>query len=377
MLLSVFTLFLCGIYRFYLVQYLVDLARDLNLPVIMTIHQPAAIVFDMLPDLYLLEAGRLAFFGPISAAERYFAGLGHTCPSGVNPADFYLDLIYKPPPAGSAFETWREMYFASDLGRKMITQLDAEDAREKASGAVARTYHEPSNTARFLSLTAFFLRYFIVNPGYYINRIVYLVLCAVYIGTLYLNLQTNTGELVQYSGSIFFSIWATLFAAVGSTGLIASDRRQSFEQVKNGIITPATSVSAMFVATLPYNAVCAVAFQSIFHWVSAINPSGESFVYAILLTMGHLLMMEAIMSIVVEIVHDAMLSVTLAMLVMGMLFLMPGFFIQVSAMPVWVSWLSYIMPTKVTRGLNYILKWCFYVDSGYGCCDIFITHFTL
>jgi ABC-type multidrug transport system permease subunit len=296
------------------VQYLVDLARDLNVPVIMTIHQPAAIVFDMLPDLYLLEAGRLAFFGPITAAQR----------------------------------------FASDLGRQMTAQMAEDKERETRAGAVVQVYDEPSYYQRLVYLTAFFLRYFGVNPGYYLYRAIYLILCAVYIGTLYLDLNTNTSQLIKYSGSIFFSIWTTLFAAVGSTGLIASDRRQSFEQIKNGIITPSISCAASFIASLPYNLLCAFAFQLIFHWVSNINPRGEPFIYAVILTMGHLVMMEAIMSIVVEVVKDAMLSVTCAMLVMGMFFLMPGFFIQVSAMPAWISWMSYIMPTKVPTSSFYL-----------------------
>lgn len=346
-----FLIYIYFSFRFYLVQFLVDLARDLNVPAIMTIHQPAAIVFDMLQDLYLLEGGRLAYFGPISAAEGYFSRLGLSCPAAVNPADFYLNLIYKPPKESdpnSPYEEWREIYFQSTIGKQMQVVLQKEQAHEDAVGGVVQVYDEPTSVKRFYHLTAFFFRYFAVNPGYYLYRWIYLVLCAVYIGTLYLDLTPNTSNLIKYSGSIFFSIWATLFAAVGSTGLVASDRRQSFEQIKNGIITPSVSCSAMFVAAVPYNIVCALSFQSIFHWVSNINPSGESFVYAVILTWGHLTMMEAIMTIVVEVVKDALLSVTAAMLVMGALFLLPGFFIQVSAMPVWISWMSYIMPTKVS-----------------------------
>lgn len=330
-----------------MVQYLVALARDLQLPVIMTIHQPAAIVFDMLPDLYLLEGGRLAFFGPIATAQGYFASLGHACPSGVNPADFYLDLIYKPPPTGSSHDSWRDMYTSSTHGQQVSRQLLQLREDEERAPAAVQVYDEPSSWQRFLFLTAFFARYFLVNPGYYVFRLVYLVLCAVYIGTLYLDLDTNTSELVKYSGAIFFSIWATLFAAVGGTGLVASDRRQAFEQIKNGVVSPAVSCAATFVASIPFNVVCAFAFQLIFHWVSNINPSGESFIYAVILTMLHMVMMEAIMAIVVEVVRDAMLAVTCAMVVMGTLFLFPGFFIQVSAMPEWVSWISWIMPTKV------------------------------
>jgi hypothetical protein len=51
----------------------------------------------MLQDLYLLEQGRLAYFGPIDATKRYFSLYGKECPVDVNPADFYLDIVNANP----------------------------------------------------------------------------------------------------------------------------------------------------------------------------------------------------------------------------------------------------------------------------------------
>lgn len=138
-----------------------------------------------------------------------------------------------------------------------------------------------------------------------------------------------------------------MFAAIGSTGLVASDRRQAFEQIKNGIISPAIFCFAHFIATIPFNIVCAVIFQSIFHWLTNINPNGVVFIYAIIITALHMMLMETIMACVVEAVKDAMLSVTSSMIVLGTLFLFPGFFVQVNEMPIWIRWMSYIIPTKV------------------------------
>ena len=78
-----------------------------------------------------------------------------------------------------------------------------------------------------------------------------------------------------------------------------------------------------------------------------INPRGEPFIYAVLATCGHLLLMEGFMLLVVQFLKNAMLSVTFAMVIMGYLFLFSGFFIKVSDMPTWISWISYITPTKV------------------------------
>ena len=103
---------------------------------------------------------------------------------------------------------------------------------------------------------------------------------------------------------------------------------------------------AQFIVSIPFNFTTSVIYQSVFHWLIDINPNGESFIYAILITMGHLLLMEAIMLSVVAVLKNAMLSVTFAMVVLGYLFLFSGFFIIVSDMPVWISWISYITPTR-------------------------------
>lgn len=107
--------------------------------------------------------------------------------------------------------------------------------------------------------------------------------------------------LVYIVGAIFFSLWTVLFGAVGSTGLVAADRRQSFEQIKNGIITPLVYCTGQYIATVPYNLLCAIVFQAVFHWLTNINPLFVSFVYGIMLTFGLLTTMESLMFIVVEV----------------------------------------------------------------------------
>lgn len=52
----------------------------------MTIHQPAAAVFNSLDDLYLLESGRLVYFGRLDRGAAYFSSLGMHCTTGCNPA---------------------------------------------------------------------------------------------------------------------------------------------------------------------------------------------------------------------------------------------------------------------------------------------------
>jgi hypothetical protein len=174
----------------------------------------------------------------------------------------------------------------------------------------------------------------------------YLLLSGTYVGTIFIDLDPNTENLGDYSGAIFFAIWCTLFAAVGATALIASDRRQAVEQVKNNVLTPGIYCAGQFLASIPYNLICALIFQIVFLALTKISDQYDKIIYGIALTFSFLLLMESIMFVVVEVVKDAMLSVTLALVVIGTLFLFAGFFVQVDEMPIWVRWMCYMIPTK-------------------------------
>eukprot|EP00599_Poterioochromonas_sp_BG-1_P003195 CAMPEP_0173133204 /NCGR_PEP_ID=MMETSP1105-20130129/595_1 /TAXON_ID=2985 /ORGANISM="Ochromonas sp., Strain BG-1" /LENGTH=1323 /DNA_ID=CAMNT_0014044843 /DNA_START=330 /DNA_END=4298 /DNA_ORIENTATION=+ len=325
-----------------IVKYLSDLSRDTNVVVIMTIHQPAQIVFDMLQDLYLLEKAGLAYFGPSHATQAYFSQFELICPNGISAVDFYLDLVNDHPPPALNTATWSELYDKSSLGANAKLMMDvAEDFSASARQPPA----PPSYWKRFFFQLQFFIRYYLRDPGFYYLRNAQLILIALFLGTLFLQETNWTDRLQQYSGALFFSIWTVLFSSVAATGLLASDRRQAIEQVKNAVIVPSAYCLAQFTVSLPFNFLSALAFESVFHWLTNINPHGEAFVFAIFVTTGHLLLMEAIMLSVVQALKNAMLSVTFAMVVMGYLFLFSGFFILISDMPPWINWISYITPT--------------------------------
>ncbi len=331
-----------------IVKYLAELSSATNVVVIMTIHQPAPMVFDMLQDLYLMEQGRLAFFGPLQTTKQYFAKLGYVCPVDVNPADFFLDLVSTSPQTNDKKEiTWTDLYYSSTMYNNFQDVLNISISTSSNAQRDATAEPIPTIFARFICLMKFFSRYYLRDIGFYYLRIGFLIIIAIFIGTLFLQLDPSTDKIPQYSGAIFFNIWTALFSAVAATGLLATDRRQAIEQVKNAVMTPFVYCLAQFMISIPFNLFAAVIYQSIFHWLIDINPNGESFIFAIAISCCHLLLMEAIMLSVVAALKNAMLSVTFAMVVLGYLFLFSGFFIPVENMPPSIFWISYITPTKV------------------------------
>ncbi|KAF8672627.1 hypothetical protein HU200_049318 [Digitaria exilis] len=58
------------------------------------IHQPSYTLFNMFDDFVLLaRGGIIAYHGPVSEVEVYFAGLGIKVPDRENPPDYFIDIL--------------------------------------------------------------------------------------------------------------------------------------------------------------------------------------------------------------------------------------------------------------------------------------------
>lgn len=167
---------------------------------------------------YCIDGGRLAYFGPIGCAFSYFSAIGLPCPHDFNPADFYLEMVYKPPSVDTA-DTWRDIYFSTDLGKKMQDRL--VEVIQKSDNNDTPTLI-PTDFERFINCFWFFVKYNTVCPGYYIYRTVYLVLCAIFIGTLFLNSVDSIVrfDLLQHLVSAVCCCWINRSSCVGSTTVV-------------------------------------------------------------------------------------------------------------------------------------------------------------
>ena len=58
-------------------KFVTDIAAKEKLIILCTIHQPSAKVFHGFDQVMLLSAGKVAYCGKASLAEKYFEGIGH------------------------------------------------------------------------------------------------------------------------------------------------------------------------------------------------------------------------------------------------------------------------------------------------------------
>jgi hypothetical protein len=300
------------------VKYINSVAFHTQTCVIMTIHQPSGQVFEMCENLMLLERGRLAYFGKRESAKEYFAQLGAACPPRTNPADVYADLVFKEPilsdPASKL--TWTDLY--KNSGRSVplpICGADGTSCRE------ADLIIRPGPGSVFMTLLLQMTVSYWRDVTVYWLRLLELIIVAFYVGTIFFRLDLTLANVVQFSGAAFFNTWCVLFAVIAATPAFVEERRIALAEMLNGAYSAVQYCSAQFVSSLPYNLVISLIFQGIFHFLVGFHDTFEAYIYASLLTFSLLLMMEALMLIVVEVIKNAMLSTTFSMVLLGTLFL--------------------------------------------------------
>lgn len=306
----------------------------------MTIHQPSALVFNMLDDLFLLESGKLVYGGTIEDAQAYFSSIGFSNPDQINPADYYLDLVQGPSPRDAG---WTELFASSRMGQKHFENLH----RVRENGVTKTPPPQPRALRRLGIMLVHFLGYFLKEPGYFIHRVLALIVIAVFEGTLFLDLDTETDQINAYVGAIFSTAIAVMLCAVASTALFARDRREAVDRIANGFYSPGVYVLAQFLVSSLYNLVATVVFCCIFHWLVDLNDNGEAFLFDIAITWGHLLLMEAALMTIIEVLKNDFLSTTAGMIFIGTNMLFSGFFRQPSDVPKSISWLCYVVPLHV------------------------------
>ena len=316
-----------------------------NVAVIMTIHQPSALVFELLDDLLLLENGQTVYAGSIHDADGYFTSIGLPNMEKINPADFYLDLAQKIPP-GYTTDTpikYRDLFAKSTHHEKFEKHMNMI-LNDKVTKPVAL---QPSSLSRFQNLFLYFMKYFIIEKGFYIYRLVSLITLALFIGSLYFDLQPLTTNITKYVGALFFAAICLMLTAVSCTAIFAKDRYEAVDRVSNGIYTPGIFVLAQSLACAIYDIFVSFVFVCIFHWMTNLNPNIESFIYDWLINWANMMLMESALLLFVEVLKNDFLSTTSAMIFIGTNMSFNGFFRPINDMPNWISWMAYIIPLKV------------------------------
>ena len=75
-----------------IIRLLKKLARQRNMLIVYTIHQPSVDIGNLFDKLLILNKGKIQFFDKRDNLESYYESLGFECPEDTNPLDYAIDV---------------------------------------------------------------------------------------------------------------------------------------------------------------------------------------------------------------------------------------------------------------------------------------------
>ncbi|KAH7032565.1 putative ABC transporter [Microdochium trichocladiopsis] len=267
------------------ISFIKAIAKAHNLIVIASIHQPSTSTFAMFDKLLLLSRGAVAYSGPTSEIQSYFAACGAPIPLYMNPAEFIIDLVNTDfshdrdevdKHLSRVHWSWRQSQLALALVTELAEEVDSHpiDMSETDMEQVGAT------AGRMSVLLALIHRSLIKSYrdviAYGIRVAMYMGL-AIMMGTVWLRLSPTQGNIQSFINAIFFGGAFMSFMAVAYIPAFLEDRALYVKERANGLYGPTSFLLSNFITGVPYLFLISILFSIVAYWLANFRPAGDAF----------------------------------------------------------------------------------------------------
>ncbi|RDA92394.1 hypothetical protein CP533_4712 [Ophiocordyceps camponoti-saundersi (nom. inval.)] len=316
-------------------QYLAKMAKQLNLIVICSIHQPSPSTFNLFDKLALVSQGKSHYFGDRAGVCDYYTRLGAEI-SLVEPADSLLGLLnvdFARDKAAAAKRldelqsTWRASAQANKVHEAILSSesqagfsiMDLTSQRVNAGSRIATLVHR-----------SFIKAY--RDPLPYGVRVVFSVGFAILLGTVWLRLGEGQDSIQSRTGLILIGpMYAALVSPIYAPAIV-EDYLQYVQDLHNGLYGAAEFVLVNFIVGIPFLTFIGLLFTSLLYWLSNLRPSPSAYFTWILWICLTMFSAESLVLLTASILPDAVFIIAFATFFNFLSIYSEGYFIPYSAL---------------------------------------------
>ncbi|KAJ6127596.1 hypothetical protein N7523_003208 [Penicillium sp. IBT 18751x] len=246
---------------FSIVSFLKKIAQQ-GLPIVCTIHQPSAILFQMFDHVLLLApGGKTVYFGETGPESKhvidYFARHNAIMGPSENPAEFIISTVTnKDPSAQNWPQVWESSEECSELQRRIaaLQNCSPNSMADRPSGTNDAKYALPL-WAQVVELTK---RHWIVvwrTGPYNFSKLFKCVFCELFIAFSYYNAGPDVQGLQNYMLAILIIAWIIPATAADIQNIWFSKWAIFEARERNGIYDYKAMLAALTLVEIPWQVV--------------------------------------------------------------------------------------------------------------------------
>ncbi|KAJ0467146.1 putative ABC transporter, AAA+ ATPase domain, ABC-2 type transporter [Helianthus annuus] len=334
---------------FFVIQTLRNMAREANLTIVSSIHQPSSEVFALFDDLFLLSGGETVFFGEAKMALKFFSDAGIPCPSRRNPSDHFLRCI------NSDFDRVNATLQGSQRlrDRKTISTTHALTSETKAMlvhkykcseyATAARTRIQEISSIEGLTfeaqsgsqaswwkqLTTLTKRSFVNmsrDIGYYWLRIVVYLAVSLCVGTVFFNVGTSYHATLARGACAGFISGFMIFMSIGGFPSFIEEMKIFHRERLNGHYGVGVFMLSNFISSIPFLTMMAFVTAIVTYNMVKFQSGFSHITYACLDLLFSIAVVESCMMVIASLVPNFMMGIITGSGFIGIMMMTAGFF---------------------------------------------------
>ncbi|KAH1215466.1 ABC transporter G family member 11 [Glycine max] len=324
--------------------------------IIASIHQPSNEIFQLFHNLCLLSSGKTVYFGPTSAANKFFSSNGFPCPSLHSPSDHFVKTINKDFEQFSAGSINRFTLHLQDPEKGLAGGLSTEEAIHvlaksydsskichQVQKEIAQTKKRDSDTmdekchADFFTQCLILTRRSFVNMyrevGYYWLRLLIYGALALSLGTMFFDIGSSS-ESIQARGSLLvFVVTFLTFITVGGFPSFVEEMKVFERERLNGHYGVTAFTIGNTLSSVPFLLLMSLIPGALVYYLVGLHQGHEHFVYFIFMLFTSVFLVEGLMMIVASMVPNFLMGIIVGSGILGIMMLDGGFYRLPSDIP--------------------------------------------
>ena len=329
-----------------IVKLLKRIAKEHNILIIYSIHQPTIDMGNLIDKLLILNKGKLSYFGKRNEIEQYYSNLGFKCSIDVNPLDYVIEvaLIGGPEADNIFFEEFKNKGSLDNI-KKTISNIPHKEIDYKVKKA--------GSWQQFKILSKLAFTNFIRNPLTVKIRLVQVIFISLMFLLLYWQMDDisleNTTAIRNRSGALFFlSINLFILYFQSSLTTFPKEREIFLKEYNSGLYGIIPYYFSKMIIEIPLTSFFPFLFSCIIYHAVNFNPGVSNFFLFIL---GALLISNcaSLMGVFIgTIITKSAVVIDIAPLVFFPFFIFGGFTTNTDSILNFLKFFEYLSPVRYT-----------------------------
>lgn len=335
---------------FNIIRFIRKLA-DAGWPVLCTIHQPSAILFQNFDHLLLLvRGGKTAYYGPIGEDSRiminYFESHGGPeCSPDANPAEYILQVVGAGTAAGNVIQDWADIWRKSEECRVLDAELDEiNQTADKHPSRTALTYATSLTTQFRLVMRRMWIAYW-RSPEYNIGRFLNILFTALISGFTFWKLGNSSSEMLRKIFALFSTFIMAMIIIIMAQPKFMTERLYFRREYASRYYSWLPFGISAVLVEIPYIVFFAAIFMCGFYWTTGMENTSQACGYFYITFVAVVCWAVTLGFVIAAIAELPTMAAVINPLFISILILFCGLMQPVSQMPkFWSSWIYWIDP---------------------------------